>query len=126
MNAEQQQAYDWAKSQNYQSVAAQYARALAAAVDDMQAQPSNDPLTLEQLREMKTPYPLWLENLPSGDMVKSYFQPVLFTGIRLRADREERACWITSEASRANISVSRISSHGGVKFYDREPEAREK
>lgn len=38
MNAEQQQAYEWAKNQNYQSVAARYAKTLAGAVDDLQAQ----------------------------------------------------------------------------------------
>ena len=38
MNLEQQQAYGWAKSHDYPSVAAQYARALASAVDDLQAQ----------------------------------------------------------------------------------------
>ena len=38
MNLEQQQAYGWAKSHDYPSVAAQYARALAPAVDDLQAQ----------------------------------------------------------------------------------------
>lgn len=38
MNAEQQQAYDWAKSHDYPSVAARYARELATVVDDLQAQ----------------------------------------------------------------------------------------
>ena len=38
MNLEQQQAYGWAKSHDYPSVAAQYARALASAVDDLQAE----------------------------------------------------------------------------------------
>ena len=38
MNLERQQAYGWAKSHDYPSVAAQYARALASAVDDLQAQ----------------------------------------------------------------------------------------
>lgn len=37
MNDEQQQAYDWAKNQNYQSVAARYARTLTTAVDDLQS-----------------------------------------------------------------------------------------
>ena len=38
MNAEQKQAYEWAKSQNYQSVAARYAKELATLVDSLQAQ----------------------------------------------------------------------------------------
>lgn len=38
MNTEQQQAYDWAKNQNYQSIAARYARTLTTAVDDLQSQ----------------------------------------------------------------------------------------
>lgn len=50
MNQEQMQAYEWAKNQNYQSVAARYAKILAGLVDEM-AQ-TNEPLTLEQLREM--------------------------------------------------------------------------
>lgn len=37
MNAEQQQAYDWAKSHDYSSVAAQYARVLATVVDSLRA-----------------------------------------------------------------------------------------
>lgn len=50
MNQEQRQAYEWAKSQNYQSVAARYAKILAGLIDEMN--PPNEPLTLEQLREM--------------------------------------------------------------------------
>lgn len=34
MNAEQQRAYEWAKNQNYTSVAAQYAKTLAGVVDE--------------------------------------------------------------------------------------------
>lgn len=37
MNTEQQKAYEWAKNQNYQSVAARNARLLAEALDDLQA-----------------------------------------------------------------------------------------
>lgn len=45
MNQEQRQAYEWAKSQNYQSVAARYAKVLAGLVDEMT--PPNEPLTLD-------------------------------------------------------------------------------
>lgn len=45
MNQEQRQAYEWAKSQNYQSVAARYAKVLAGLVDEMT--PPNEPLTCE-------------------------------------------------------------------------------
>lgn len=37
MNTEQKKAYEWAKNQNYQSVAAQYAKLLVVALDDLQA-----------------------------------------------------------------------------------------
>lgn len=50
MNQEQRQAYEWAKKQNYPSVAARYAKILAGLVDEIT--PQNEPLTLEQLREM--------------------------------------------------------------------------
>ena len=38
MNTGQRQAYGWAKTHDYPSIAARYARALASAVDDLQAQ----------------------------------------------------------------------------------------
>lgn len=38
MTAEQKQAYEWAKNQDYQSVAARYARFLAGLVDELQAE----------------------------------------------------------------------------------------
>ena len=50
MNQEQRQAYEWAKKQNYPSVAARYAKILAGLVDEIT--PQNEPLTLEKLREM--------------------------------------------------------------------------
>lgn len=50
MNQEQRQAYEWAKNQNYQSVAARYAKILAGLVDEIT--PPNEPLTIKQLREM--------------------------------------------------------------------------
>lgn len=37
MNPEQQKAYEWAKNQNYQSVAAQYAKTLADLIYSLQA-----------------------------------------------------------------------------------------
>lgn len=36
MTPEQKQAYDWAKNQNYTSVAAQYAKVLAGLADELQ------------------------------------------------------------------------------------------
>ena len=38
MNTEQRQAYGWAKTHDYPSIAARYARALVSAVDDLEAQ----------------------------------------------------------------------------------------
>lgn len=42
MNQEQRQAYEWAKNQDYQSVAARYAKILAGLIDEMN--PPNEPL----------------------------------------------------------------------------------
>ena len=60
MNQEQRQAYEWAKNQDYQSVAARYAKILAGLIDEMN--PPNEPLTLEQLREMDGG-PVWIKRL---------------------------------------------------------------
>lgn len=38
MTVEQKQAYEWAKNQEYQSVAARYAKTLAGLVDELQAE----------------------------------------------------------------------------------------
>ena len=38
MTPEQRQAYEWAKNQNYTSVAAQYAKTLVGLVDELQAE----------------------------------------------------------------------------------------
>ncbi len=38
MTEDQKQAYNWAKNQNFRSVAAQYARILAEFVDELQAE----------------------------------------------------------------------------------------
>ena len=46
MNPEQKIAYEWAKSQSYQSVASRYAKTLAALIDSLTAQ-----LTESQRRE---------------------------------------------------------------------------
>ena len=37
MNQEQRQAYEWAKNQDYQSVAARYAKILAGLINEMNA-----------------------------------------------------------------------------------------
>ena len=60
MNQEQRQAYEWAKNQNHQSVAARYAKILAGLIDEMT--PLNDPLTLDELREMDGE-PVWIEDV---------------------------------------------------------------
>lgn len=63
MNQEQRQAYEWAKKQNYPSVAARYSKILAGLVDEI-TQP-NEPLTLEELREMDG-QPVWGKSLITG------------------------------------------------------------
>ena len=67
MNQEQRQAYEWAKNQNYQSVAARYAKILAGLVDEMT--PPNEALTLEELREMSYTDWVWVvfPELPSEE-----------------------------------------------------------
>ena len=50
MNQEQRQAYEWAKNQDYQSVAARYAKILAGLIDEMN--PPNEPLTQADLDSM--------------------------------------------------------------------------
>ena len=59
MTSDQKKAYEWAKNQNYPSVAARYAKELAGLVDELQVascarqeQERNAPLTLDELREM--------------------------------------------------------------------------
>lgn len=67
VNQEQRQAYEWAKNQNYQSVAARYAKILAGLVDEIT--PPNDPLTIEQLREMDGE-PVWFDTIKRWGIVK--------------------------------------------------------
>ena len=59
MTSDQKKAYEWAKNQNYPSVAARYANELAGLVDELQVascarqeQERNAPLTLDELRQM--------------------------------------------------------------------------
>lgn len=57
MNQEKRQAYEWAKNQDWQSVAAKYAKILAGLVDEMT--PPNEPLTCAgciYLDQMPAPY----------------------------------------------------------------------
>ena len=65
MNQEQRQAYEWAKNQNYHSVAARYAKILAGLVDEIA--PPNDPLTIEQLREMDEPVWVACKTIDGGN-----------------------------------------------------------
>ena len=82
MTAEQKQAYEWAKNQTFQSVAARYAKILAELVDELTADrdtspetEKNEPLTLEELRQMDGE-PVWVEPLGaacgSGEAWKRY------------------------------------------------------
>lgn len=73
MNQEQRQAYEWAKNQNYQSVAARYAKILAELVDEIT--PPNEPLTLEQCKQKKY---IWFDSLNDWAKVTNY--GVLFFG----------------------------------------------
>ena len=61
MTSDQKKAYEWAKNQNYPSVAARYAKELAGLVDELQVascarqeqeQERNAPLTLDELRQI--------------------------------------------------------------------------
>lgn len=67
MNQEQRQAYEWAKNQDYQSVAARFAKVLAGLVDEMT--PQNKALTIEQLREMDGE-PVWFDTIKRWGIVK--------------------------------------------------------
>lgn len=65
MTSDQKKAYEWAKNQNYPSVAARYAKELAGLVDELQVascarqeQERNAPLTLDDLRKMDGE-PVW-------------------------------------------------------------------
>ena len=66
MTSDQKKAYEWAKNQNYPSVAARYAKELAGLVDELQVascarqeQERNAPLTLDELRKMDGE-PVWV------------------------------------------------------------------
>ena len=70
MTGDQKKAYEWAKNQNYPSVAARYAKELAGLVDELQSAPcarqkqdNNAPLTLDELREMDGE-PVWIVAYP--------------------------------------------------------------
>lgn len=53
MTNEQKRAYEWAMKQNFQSVAARYAKVLAELVQSVFQTPVGNPLTLDQMREME-------------------------------------------------------------------------
>ena len=50
MTAEQKQAYEWAKNQNYQSVAARYAKELCRVIEALQAENAEKGKEIERLR----------------------------------------------------------------------------
>lgn len=92
----------------------------AVAALNRRAQPANEPLTLEQLREMGGPSPIWKEEPPSGDMTESRVEPVLFNGVHQRG-KEEIVCWVTCKAHHANARVEHIAA-GRINFYRWPPE----
>ena len=75
MTSDQKKAYEWAKNQNYPSVAARYAKELAGLVDELQVascarqeQERNAPLTLDDLKHsLKFGYAVWLVGMEDGD-----------------------------------------------------------
>lgn len=68
MNEAQKKAYEWAKNQNYTSVAARYAKTLAELIDEK----SNQELSLENLRQMDGE-PVWIEVLDRPDLSRWHF-----------------------------------------------------
>lgn len=62
MNDEQNKAYEWAKNQNYQSVAAQYAKILAGVIDEMHKAKTCICETVDE----KVPY----EYYPNKDVIR--------------------------------------------------------
>lgn len=58
MTEEQQEAYEWAKNQNYQSVAARYAKLLADYITECISVPENKPLTWDQVATLKPGTPI--------------------------------------------------------------------
>lgn len=54
MTTEQKQAYEWAKSQSYQSVAARYAKELCGVIDDLQTENAEKGKEIEQLTKKAT------------------------------------------------------------------------
>lgn len=76
MTSDQKKAYEWAKNQNYPSVAARYAKELAGLVDELQVascarqeQERNASLTLDELREMDGE-PVWCDELKCYGIIK--------------------------------------------------------
>ena len=51
MTAEQKQAYEWAKNQSYQSVAARYAKELCGVIDALQSESTQKDKEIERLRK---------------------------------------------------------------------------
>ena len=86
MTSDQKKAYEWAKNQNYPSVAARYAKELAGLVDELQVascarqeQERNAPLTLDELQEMPIHDWVWIEVLTpdafrSKETVSAYYR----------------------------------------------------
>ena len=73
MTSDQKKAYEWAKNQNYPSVAARYAKELAGLVDELQIascarqeQERNAPLTLDELSKRNDPVFVPIKDFPNG------------------------------------------------------------
>lgn len=73
MNAEQQRAYEWAKNQNYTSVAARYAKLLAGLVDERNkaAKPLRGGRGMSGTRKKYLDFSEVAAGLKAGDSVRS-------------------------------------------------------
>ena len=107
MTSDQKKAYEWAKNQNYPSVAARYAKELAGLVDELQVascarqeQERNAPLTLDELRQMDGE-PVWCEIYIKG-------QPS-FYGI---VHGETVTGFISGDDKPANLAITNVGAYG--------------
>lgn len=107
MTSDQKKAYEWAKNQNYPSVAARYAKELAGLVDELQVascarqeQERNAPLTLDELRKMDGE-PVWCEIYIKGQSS--------FYGI---VHGENVTGFIPGDDKPANLAITNVGAYG--------------
>lgn len=107
MTSDQKKAYEWAKNQNYPSVAARYAKELAGLVDELQVascarqeQERNAPLTLDELRQMDGE-PVWCEIYVKGQSP--------FYGI---VHGETVTGFISGDDKPANLAITNFGAYG--------------